>query len=572
MKDKTLFYFLVGFGILQMFFCMLFITAFSFSIGMVISPVLFIISVVYTFLVNFLLIRFYYKKRVLFFLKNSAVIVFLLGSSLLVSHQFYDGSTDGMWYHQSSIYCLKNGWNPFKEEYCSSVAREHFRVQNFPKGIEIPQAILYSFFNTVEIAKAMNYLVLFASIFLTVACLHDVGRFSRKQIVLGTVLLNCNPSVFANLHTFLIDGQISNLFLCFLVSCYFICRYRVGFIFFFLFGILLIILTSVKVTILLIIGVLTLSLLCFIFLQKQYILCKKIIICSGISVFISIAFINYHPYITNSLLYNNPVYPLSLDDSVDMIGKNQYDSAFYYVNHFKKLALCIFASDVDREYFESTGIKKPLVGIPFTPKIKEFVSSKGEFFADFGIYFSEIYILSFVLLMFVLHQCAKKNIQYCIIYFLGSLLLSVVIVPGGWIMRYVPHFWFIPVSILLFYYYICSDSKKIKYIVYALSFYIGVNYCQSLLPRTYAYSMKTYSIAYQLEQMKQSPQPIEVELGSIHNNRISGKIRLEEYGIQYKDVIFSERDSLVLMLKTGILIREKSLSSRCYQTRSAPIP
>jgi hypothetical protein len=89
--------------------------------------------------------------------------------SLALSVFFYDFSWDGQWYHQAAIYHLESGWNPILKPIETFDKNNDLSIVHFPKGSWYYAATVLSTFGNLEAGKSINWIVLFAAVFLCTA-------------------------------------------------------------------------------------------------------------------------------------------------------------------------------------------------------------------------------------------------------------------------------------------------------------------------------------------------------------------------------------------------------------------
>lgn len=151
-------------------------------------------------------------------------VVFMLMS--FISSKLYDFSFDGMRAHQPAILALKTGWNPFSDplfEEGKILVDDHPELKgNFLIGngykincYYLICASIYRFLGNIEAAKAINMLLLIASI--GVGC-RFFSRREQSNPLFYACLLALNPVVLYQAFDFTLDGFSYSLFLILLFS------------------------------------------------------------------------------------------------------------------------------------------------------------------------------------------------------------------------------------------------------------------------------------------------------------------------------------------------------------------
>ena len=217
-------YFLIAFGLINLFsFCLL-LGSITFLTGHTLSAWQFPLALVLALFANYRLIRSLYKDEALsFFGKNSIVVLVIVGISMFIAGLFYDVSFDGQSYHMESVYQLGKNWNPIVTELPDSVnLTEIDYVNHYPKGAEIPEAAIYSVTNKIEYGKAANFMLFAACFFLCLSFLYRINKFSTRKKIWISALFVFNPVTVGELISYYVDGQLAILSLCFLLVAAFI--------------------------------------------------------------------------------------------------------------------------------------------------------------------------------------------------------------------------------------------------------------------------------------------------------------------------------------------------------------
>ena len=133
--------------------------------------------------------------------------LFLIGLSIALSIFYFDFSWDGQWYHQSAIYHIEGGWNPFTEPIRVFEKNNDSSIIYFPKGAWYYAASVYSTIGIFEAGKSINFILLFVALFLVYFTLREYGIKKKKSIV-ATLIVILNPVVWSEITTYLNDGLL----------------------------------------------------------------------------------------------------------------------------------------------------------------------------------------------------------------------------------------------------------------------------------------------------------------------------------------------------------------------------
>lgn len=501
---------------------LLVISSLGFFAGIGISKLHFPLSFIICGLIYYFPCVNQFKSKQLF-INSFLLSVVIVLMSIAIALLFYDVSYDGQSYHQEGIYQLKNGWNPFKSDLPQNVNMSIY-INHYSKGVEIPQSAIYSFIGLIEVAKCTNFILLFAGCCLTLGLLMQLNRMSTLNCILLSLIISLNPIVVNQLVSTYVDGQLATLLLCFFVTFIWIIRNpnRLNFI---LLGSLIIITANIKFTGLVYVVVFVSAFLLWLLLIKNKLLFKKMLTLSVLSGITAVVVVGFNPYILNTVKHSHPFYPLMGENKVDIMGYNT-PNGFEGRTGSGKFFMSLF-SHTDNVMPDNN--RKVQLKIPFTVNKTDIINASkiDSRIAGFGPLFSGILILSLFLLIILL---IKRDFNWTLLrlpgYFIIVIVFSICIMPESWWARYIPQFWFVPITILLCIELYGNNKLKIfKSILYAL-FLINIGF--SFITFGWNYMMTTL-VKFQLERLKTSTQPIIVQWGSASSNRI----RFKENGIDY---------------------------------------
>ena len=173
--------FISGIGLFSVPVFTLLISSVVFLCGGTINPYVFPISVLLSISIIYSLSR---TDKKLFVSSALFHLIFLL-AALFASGFIYDYGFDGTRYHQDSISRLHDGWNPVYDSQIDA----RLWVKHYAKGIEIIAASIFSTTGFVDAGKAVNLMLVFASMFFTYRFLSIYFEFlsSRKRWWLAVV-------------------------------------------------------------------------------------------------------------------------------------------------------------------------------------------------------------------------------------------------------------------------------------------------------------------------------------------------------------------------------------------------
>ena len=371
---------------------------------------------------------FHHKNKTLICLLACYSMLFL---SLTLSSMIYDYSWDGMSYHQSTVIKISEGWNLFYE----SLPEEGILFWNnhYPKFFEIFASIFLSAFVNIELGKSYN--IVFIVIVFVYAYKYTSKFQKNKLMALSiSIVFAANPIVLTQFFTYYIDGALGMMIVILIFACmdYELSRdYK---------DLLIIISVSVfsintKFT-----GfVCGFILIGYIFKQiaaGKYRQMADLIIAGFSILIIGIAFTGYNPYITNTINFGYPFYPLYGEEAIDIITPQMID----------RMTFKGFSSmHPVQTFFSLFFLEFSLKTLPFNPLklLKLIVSPYTELrIGGYGILFAEFSIILLLILFFTLKKKCKEN--YRMLFFQMCILLFIsIITPGNWWARFIPYFWYL---------------------------------------------------------------------------------------------------------------------------------
>lgn len=479
------------------------------------------------FFLDFPITRFYYPLSVIIsmlicrvnFISGFITFLILL-SGFLISTYFFDLSADGQSYHQESIIQLKKGWNPV---YFDSHSRTmKVWTEHYPKGAEIIQSCIYSFFGKIETGKAINIFLLISSLLLSKKVLERFSLNSKQQWIFA-FLIALNPVVISQVLTFYVDGLSYSFLVCVLGSLFLFIKTKER-IYMMLTIMALTIGGSLKFTSTPTLVVLILSILIILLLLKKISSIKALILPLLCSAFL-LLFCNYNPYITNLKEGKHVFYPLKGEGAIDILERFAPEGFVRNNNRIEKLAFTLFTKtgsfDKDNMAYK----------IPFSVSQKELnrLADADIGVGGFGIFYSGFLIV--LLLFFIINYKRLKNLnkqQKMLFITIIPILFSVLIISDPWWIRYIPQFYLIPLILLLI---LEINDIKIKnlFVLKGILFVNLLFFISSVAVLNIYGTEKTY---YILNMLKDSGKTVKIDARYFTSNLD----RLEEYGISYKEI------------------------------------
>lgn len=499
----------------------------------------FIISVICSYLVKFLL----YKKegrefsiKAVIFIEAAYLALFVIivaGASF-----FYDTTYDGRSYHQEGIILLADGYNPFYEQLNEDKVLHSLWINHYPKAAEIVSATLYSVTGNIETGKAFHVLLIFSNILMGMGLFLRWGKLSFFTGAIFSLVLALNPVAVCQSLTYYVDGQQWSLLLAasYLMFLYILEKKQAWNL---MLAWVIIPLVNIKFTAL-IYAVMTAGIYGFFLLltatKKEF---RKTLTIIGVSFAIAVFCVGFNPYVTNTLIKGHPFYPIYGENKVDIITGNAPDE-FKGKNRFQKFYLSFLGRTGNVMSWWSD--EKIVLKIPFTFDRDEIKALSGcdTRVAGFGPFFSGVCLVSaFIYLLHKLGRFKKSagtgrlrqmlnsvNLMDVILFCVAA---SVVINPEPWWARYVPQVWAIPVLMILS--VMIADNKRKGLTLVPVSLF-GVSVLLTVFVYIGSNMADTSVLNHELALLSERNETIEVYFENFRSDRL----KLIKKGIAYREV------------------------------------
>ena len=449
-----------------------------FLVGGSINNCLFIFDFLITVIITYLLyIEKMGKKE---YVKNviAATIIFFL--LCFISLIFYDFSWDGNVYHKQMIGLMKNGMNPLYNEISGDIWSRHYA-----NGSEIWGAVLYSFFNNIEVGKVINLLLSFS---LYVFSFKYIYSKTNKKIIsnLFAFGLAFNPILINQFHSYYIDGVVGATLFLVIISLLNIVEGKQSFENkenYIVLASSIVVCINSKFTALLLcmmfVGLLGGYTVIYNFIKKNFKFMWKYIMYICIVFAFGGLVVGSSTYVKNFITHRHPFYPLMGNGAVDIETGNEPES-FKNMSHIQKWLYATFSETYT--WYD----KNPKLKIPFSVSSSEInsLSYPDIRIGGLGVWFSGMLIISTIVLIVSMIVLLIKKSKY--FWIVGLLILGIVvpipILPVVWQARYYPEIYLLPfISIVL----LASSKNKIyKFLSYVIVL-IAVGNSLFLIPQVW---------------------------------------------------------------------------------------
>ncbi len=379
----------------------------------------------------------------------------------------------------------------------------------------------------IETGKIFNLLLILAVFFIALTYFLSISRFSKWESVILSCFLAFNPVSVSQSLSYYTDGQVSSI-LILLILIMLLCLKNSDLSYLVALAAVLITGLNIKFTgTAYILALLVLFILAGWHLKRSVrsLLPQWITVFAG--VFIGILIVGYNPYITNTLYYKHPFYPIYGSGTLnkEFILKNQMPSDFEGVGWLEKLFRSIFSPAQNTIGKESGPLKFPLSIkrseiIAFArPDVR--ISGWGPLFGALVIFA----LLSLPILAFLSRR----------VFLLAGLMLGLVFALSffnseAWWARYTPQLWLIPVITLGALWFV--ENKHAQWAGNVLAVLIFVNIF--LVSGAYIgwNTLKSRELRATLSELQQSGEEILLYYGPLE----AVGLRMDRYGIPYQRV------------------------------------
>lgn len=375
------------------------------------------------------------RKAVLWTL--GGIVLSILSSGMFV---LYTGA-DAEVYHRPAVVLLANGWNPLQQTEVAEIGTlmgggfRPWHVAFLPRMGWIFGAILYRWIGFVEVADALNLLLLMASILSVRQLLADWGV--KTWPCLWTTLICTSPVVANGIWGGMVDSAWYSAFLIAVSAAQ---RRQEG-----LLALAVVVMSGLKFT-----GVVVGALICIVYgigwlvvAGRENRMRMALRICVLGVVTVALIFLtNASPYLTSWKHHGGPFYPSHSFVASERFAeeKNPITNDFTVMNddarelgYFGRLTWGYLSQDLCKAYYRlKTGRKN------FNP---DFQVNNGV--GGFGMVFRICFVMSLIVWPFIRHRA--------IAVLMGLILLTVLVQPTTYsgYARYVPQFYLFPILALM---------------------------------------------------------------------------------------------------------------------------
>ncbi len=520
-KSKLIFYLFTSSVILLITLSLIYIIS---AVELALQMELLLINIPLAVLLSLAIIFYFFRTgKLIFSLIISIVVTILL---VYISSKTYDVSWDGQWYHQDAIIKLIEGWNPFYSNYDinKSISESDIWIHHYPHASWIVQANFFKITGSIQSTKFITLLLSYICFCISYTVITLKYNISKISGIIFALCIAFNPITYSQFLSFYVDGQSAMGISIYVILLYYSIKHPSP-LFTTLIAFLFIYVINIKFTNLVYLSVFNFAFFVWYFIYNKE-LRLKLFLSFSVLYIIGVFLIGYSSYTRNTLEKGHPLYPLMGENNVGEIVSNIHASAnFFDQNRFENFFSASFAYPEYARNPDSSRFRVPFTKVDYTNYYRTDTELSG-----FGARWSELMIISFLLLIIVLTNRSDKNRLYLMI-FITVLLFSVFINEQCYESRYVTQLWLVPISILIYLYITGKSFYKILSLSVAILFLYNTYMIISTQVKYQKDIRKNINLEIEYLKSINKPIPIKCKYLSVVN-------RLKENNIPY--VILNE--------------------------------
>jgi hypothetical protein len=453
------------------------------------------------------------------------VTAVFLGACYWLAGSFIDQSWDGMAYHQQAILQMVQGWRDFPARLDPSVMY-HQQLDHYPKAVWIIAASIYQAGTSMESAKLLQFVFLACAFLMLFGALVRIPRFPLWMAVPVALAAAFNPVTIYQSLSFYVDGQLASMLVT-AVGLLLLILLESRRQYLWLLIAIVILTINIKQTGVVFIGFLLFALVILIFRyrREQF---TSTLLAAMIGVIVGFTLFGYSPYVTNTVNFGNPFYPILGRGDTDF-EKGHRPPGFDERSGVDRLLRSTLSAP-------TLAVDAPeALHAPFTltqdANIRTF-SGADIRLGGWGVLFSGALTLAVLALPLLLFVPGPTRTAGLVI--LGALVASVLVNPESWWARFAPQWYLValvPAAMLQL-----ARRLSARFVGLVITLVLLVN--SGLV--AYAYFPKQKADTADLQEylglVKGTDMPIIVYFGAFPSN----SVRLKEAGIPFQAVTQTE--------------------------------
>jgi hypothetical protein len=422
---------------------------------------LLIINIPLAYLLANAVVYFYAKVKTI--LISNVICVGILVLSYLLLANSYDVSWDGQWYHQDAIIKLAENWNPFYATYDAqkSISESDIWIHHYPQASWIVQANIFKLTGSIQSTKLLSLVLSFSCFGIAYFLISAKLKITKFASFLFSLCIAFNPITYSQFFSFYVDGQSAMGISIYVLLLYYLLDKPSVFISLILASVFIYI-VNIKFTNLVYLSIFNFFFFAWYFLKHPQYRIKTFIGFSIVYV-LAVFVLGYSSYTRNTVEKGHPFYPLMGENNVGEIVGNIHKSAnFFDQNRFENFIDASFAYPVYSRNPDSSKFRMPFTEVSY----ENYYRTDSEM-SGFGARWSELLIITFILLLFLLFNKTYGN-KINFLFLISIILFSVFINEQCFEARYVSQLWLVPIAIILFLYMQGGRFVRLIAVVFAI--------------------------------------------------------------------------------------------------------
>lgn len=471
----------------------------------------------------------------------TTIALLIIGINTVGAHlqsRVYDHSFDGPWYHQPAVELLARGWNPWSEVVAPVQSNAKIQITHYPKALWVVEASLYRLTDRIESVKVVNILLILAAAAAAVAAFLAINQLHGTAAWGLGLLAATGPIALTQLPTTLVDGAIASLWVCGVAALIAIGSGRPSRSAIATLAASCALLPGVKFSGLAAVVFLLLPLAVLSFVRfvsprpespSDYDADPRPRLLSGlaagvIAATVGTCLLGFNPYVTNTLHYGHPLAPRPSDGFDSFTAWMEPPSYRSLPPPLKTLAsLFARSGHTNRHGTRDAELKLPLTVA--RSEIQAFLEVANPRLGGFGPLFSGALLLS--LAGFITRR--RPPWVRHVTWFAVAITASVLLAPVGWIARFVPQLWLVPVlgaACLL-----AAQSRRREVLGWAVTIVLVIDLALVAVPRYRGLLEQDRTMQQLLSALATSGGIV------VHIPRwIANRTRLAEAGVDFTEV------------------------------------
>jgi len=401
-------------------------------------------SLFLTLLGAFALVYFTYRPQLT--LLWGALSIGFIVLSFGICNTYFDVSFDGQWYHQDAVRLLKEGWNPIWDSAISTTKVSGLNanyVNCYPKATWVFQGGVFSLTDNIELGKGLHLLSLLSLACLLFPFLHFRLKLRAFYSLLVTLMCCASTITLGQIFSFYVDGILFSYLGIFLVLGLEYLEFDQGVFPWVLLS--FVFLVNIKFT-----GLVYSLIFCVFGILFYGMKLRRIpwplIGRVAVIVMTGVVVVGYPTYVRNSVEQGHPFFPiLGKNNEGKAIAEVQYPQDFFQMNRFQKAWKAHASLPIYTDH-DHPSVAKPLfTSSVINSSVPYYRNHQPLTMSPFGPIEAELWILFIPLLVLL----ALRRPSWKIWLLLAALILSMLVQPEFWNLRYAPQLLFVVVLVCL---------------------------------------------------------------------------------------------------------------------------